>query len=591
MRKSLDDPNVSAENKKNFLYALSDAGRLNDGEIAKYSEQVGANPGDVYMGGKNVKENMQNASKSLGAAEEDRRNAVVKQQKGSVDGAQKALDQGGFSSSDQIIDQAEKSMVLFDDFYPRFQKAGGQTPGGAGGDAPPPKNRQAVTASSKPAATSSGGGGGYKASGIDPRGLRMGLDEFRGISSTAFHANATVLTTAGKTVAESKEAMDKAWAANTADWAGDAKSAAQNANNEMVKASGDLHQALKTAPENITYTIDEAIQQNVINYAHCILDLYGDGKIANLTAPQIDAFIEAKEKLPPVIKQLEDKIKEECEKYKGILKNAQDKLKQFCDDYTTKANSVHEQGQTFVSGIQDNYTALIDSLNKGLDPDPFASVGKEGETKPVDKPGVDDGGGKGKIDTDGGGGSNGGGGSITPPEAKPPETPKPEEGKNPITGKELEIDPDTGKPYPIDPKTGEAIKEYGDDQYTMTVQKGENTIAMSEPDKTGKMEISADDGQGHEQGIQARLRRRQGPGKGPDGKPGPTVRTSRVRTARSTSRTATSTSPPSVPMARTARPWSRSTTVTASRPSTPSTRRTATRPTSALVTTRVTSRT
>ena len=77
MRAMLDDPNVSNENKKNFLYVLSDAGRLSDDEVGKYSQQVGANPGDVFMGGKNLNENFKNAQKSMGAAAEDKRNAEV----------------------------------------------------------------------------------------------------------------------------------------------------------------------------------------------------------------------------------------------------------------------------------------------------------------------------------------------------------------------------------------------------------------------------------------------------------------------------------------------------------------------------------
>ncbi len=108
-----------------------------------------------------------------------------------------------------------------------------------------------------------------------------------------------------------------------------------------------------------------------------------------------------------------------------------------------------------------------------------------------------------------GSGNTAPGGSTTPsgaetpkaetPKAETPkadETPKPEDGKNPITGKPLEVDPATGQPYPIDPKTGEAIKDT-DDTDTVSVKKGDNTIAMSEPDKEGKQDISVDDGHGH----------------------------------------------------------------------------------------------
>jgi hypothetical protein len=68
---------------------------------------------------------------------------------------------------------------------------------------------------------------------------------------------------------------------------------------------------------------------------------------------------------------------------------------------------------------------------------------------------------------------------------------------NPVTGKPLETDPSTGQPYPIDPKTGAALKDTGDQPETVKVQKGDNTIAMSEPGKDGKMDVSVDDGSGH----------------------------------------------------------------------------------------------
>jgi hypothetical protein len=69
------------------------------------------------------------------------------------------------------------------------------------------------------------------------------------------------------------------------------------------------------------------------------------------------------------------------------------------------------------------------------------------------------------------------------------------QGTNPITGQPLEIDPETGQPYPIDPTTGEAVKDAGQPE-TMTVQQGDNTIEMSEPDQHGKMDIKIDDGHG-----------------------------------------------------------------------------------------------
>ena len=162
------------------------------------------------MGGKNLNENFKNAQKSMGAAAEDKRNAEVKQEQGKVNSAQSALDQGGFSNSDQIIDQAENGIKLFDDFYPRFQRAGGQNNGApAANQQQQPQNRQVVTAappsssSNTTASAGAGTSGTYNHTGVDPRSLREGLAEFRGIDFTAFHTDAQTLTTAGGTVGES----------------------------------------------------------------------------------------------------------------------------------------------------------------------------------------------------------------------------------------------------------------------------------------------------------------------------------------------------------------------------------------------------
>lgn len=133
---------------------------------------------------------------------------------------------------------------------------------------------------------------------------------------------------------------------------------------------------------------------------------------------------------------------------------------------------------------------------------PFPAPGS-GTQKPPGSEGNGNGNGNGNgTPPGGGGGTPPGGGGGTPPSASVPEAPKPEdkpaEGMNPITGKPLEVDPETGKPYPIDPTTGEAIKDGIDGQDTMTVEKGDNTIEMSEPDKDGKMDIKVDDGKGNE---------------------------------------------------------------------------------------------
>ncbi len=164
-------------------------------------------------------------------------------------------------------------------------------------------------------------------------------------------------------------------------------------------------------------------------------------------------------------------------------------FKKLCKNATETINTQYHE----LSRFMEDYT------------NPFPAAGSEkppGTEKPPGN-GTPPGGGGG-TPPGGGGGTppGGGGGSSTPPAAEVPEAPKPEdkpaEGTNPVTGKPLELDPETGKPYPIDPATGEAIKDGIDGQDTMTVQKGDNKIEMTEPDKDGKMDIKVDDGKGNE---------------------------------------------------------------------------------------------
>lgn len=63
---------------------------------------------------------------------------------------------------------------------------------------------------------------------------------------------------------------------------------------------------------------------------------------------------------------------------------------------------------------------------------------------------------------------------------------------NPITGRAMEIDPETGNPDPIDPATGEASA--APDVDTMTVSKGGNEIALTEPNNDGEMSIRIGNG-------------------------------------------------------------------------------------------------
>jgi hypothetical protein len=522
MRSMLDDPNVAQDSRRNFLYALSNAGRVTDADIDKYASRVGADAGDVKSGGQDVLENLKNARDSIPGARQDQANGQIKN-------AQEALGQGGYSNSNEIVDQGEKCLTLFEDFYPLYQQAGGQY-GGAG------------TGATSAVSTNAGASPGvYSHTGVDPVSLRAGMDEFRDIDFAAFAADAQTLKTANAAVAESADAVSKAWNANTGEWQGDAKSAAQERNNGLVKAAGIISQAMRTGSDDITFTINNGVRENVVRFCSEVLGIYGDGKIADMTVVEVQGALQIQQGFPNFIKAIDDKIKElddlnwvekavnnfveftgfvfggpigyfaakqaiklvpinsdnikeMREKVQQVLDDANGRLQAFVQDYTAKANSVHEQAGTYVTGIQANYDDLIQALGKGLDPDPFATADDGGG--PV-KPAAHAGGGQqGSGPTSGG---NAGGGLTSPvPPAMVEPTTKPAEGMNPITGKPLEVDPATGKPFPIDPKTGEALNGLGDHQERVRVQQGDNTIAMSEPDNNGKMDVSVDDGAGHQ---------------------------------------------------------------------------------------------
>ena len=523
MRAMLDDPYVSHQNKQNILYALSDLQALSPGEIGKYCGQLQVPLYDVANGGQAPMENLTNAKASVASGREQQRTGAAKK---SLDDSQKRLDEGNFKNSDEIIDQADAGLKIFDDFYPRYTKAGGQSNMGGGGDAP--------------------------GAGLDPQSLRAATKQFRGIDFTAFKTDADALAAASKSVGESNQQLATAWANNMAEWKGSGATAAAKYKSKLDAGAATLTQALNNAPGTITQGIG-TIEKQVTDFAKQVHNSYGDGKMAQLTPADVDNLLKSKEQLPGVIQQLEqkiqelnnrstfdkivggvigffafgpigaiagvigisfadkiteDNIEEETAKYKQALADTQTKLQQFTQEYATKANSVQQQASNTLQGVKQSYDAMLQGLGQGMEKDPFAGLGSPNEKGGSDskRSGGGGGGGNGGGGSGGGGtGAGGGGGGTTAPESTTPSDPaqvadaakkEAEQGINPITGKPLEIDPETGQPYPIDPKTGEAIKDAGDDQDTVTVQKGDNKIEMSEPDKDGKMDIKIADGAG-----------------------------------------------------------------------------------------------
>lgn len=548
MQELLADPSVDVQDRKNFLYALKNAGRLDGQELLDYAREVGADPVDLMKGGNAVHENMDHARNSLNGKRflERLKNA------GDVQRAQENLNGGGFSTSDEIIDEAEPALKLFDEFYPRYQEASGLIE-----SAPMPAEAQSYDVVTVDTSSIGGSGGSavasagatYSHSGIDPKSIRDGLDEFRGIDFGAFHADADMLRKAHSSVRDGMDALERAWGSNTSDWTGDAKAAAEQVNNNLVKGSGDLSQALKTAPDNLGAGVD-AVQQNVVNFVHRVLEVYGSGTVAELSPHQVDDLINAAKELPGVIADLhakieeieskgfwdhfveffsnplkwgfsainpiasiigyivteeitEDNIREETQKMESALAEVKTKLGEFCADYQQKASSIHSHAAEFVAGIDAAYMETMQLLGEGLEPDPFADPGggKDGlgDTEGISGSigaggGVGAGGG---IGAGGGGGiSTGGGGGVPIGGGAGIDLPGDEAaGTNPVTGEPLEVDPETGDPYPIDPETGEPIKNV-DDLEKLTVEHGDNTLTLTEPTEDGEMAITIDDGSG-----------------------------------------------------------------------------------------------
>lgn len=541
MRAALDDPHVSRQDKQNFLYALSNAGRLSEDEAVKYSAEVGADASDVIDGGQAPLENLDNADGSLPSARADRA-------EGRVSDARNTLNQGGFSTSDEIVDEAAVVVKLFEEFHPRYTEASALV--GAGPNGGQESQNYEPVSLDPGTATGEGAAGGqparYSHSGLDPQSIRQGLDEFRGIDFGAFHADAEMLSTAYDAVGAATEALNSAWKGNTGDWTGGAKAAAEQANQRLADGAGDLSQALKTAPDTITHSIDEGVQRNVVNYAQRVLQVYGNGTVAEMTPSQVDGLIAAKKQLPSEIQKLEQKYKElqdrgfwdrvgsyifnplngsplagpsgflgyyfaeeinednigsELEKMRGALSDSETRLGEFCGMYQQKATEFHGHGRSFVAAISECYSALIELLGEGLDPDPFAEPDTEGQG--VQQPGAAVGGAPGAGAGSGGmpggaGGSGsapgGGAGAAGVPSAEDmmPDT---EQATNPVTGENLEVNPETGEPYPIDPETGEAVKGAAE-QETFTVEKGDRTFELTEPGEDGTMGISVADGSG-----------------------------------------------------------------------------------------------
>lgn len=166
-----------------------------------------------------------------------------------------------------------------------------------------------------------------------------------------------------------------------------------------------------------------------------------------------------------------------------LYDNLHRRFTQICDDAKEAVDTAWEELNTYFADYSSEFPA--GSGDTSVPP----PTGQPQPNAPDVGGGPGPGGGAGGPGP--GGGPSGGGGTPSVPEIGTPD-----DGKNPITGDDLEINPETGEPYPIDPETGDAVKDLGDEQHTLTVEKGDRTFEMTEPDADGKMNISVDDGSG-----------------------------------------------------------------------------------------------
>lgn len=490
MEQALDDPTITPQGKKNFLYVLSNAGRLSDDEIRRRASEIGADADDIIEGGEQVDVNIANARDSLAKV-----NARDKERlKG-------ALEEGGFSTSDEIIDKLEDfALKMFDDFHPRFVEAselmGSPVPEAPAQYTPVMRNFGSAGAG-VPAEAS------YSHSGVDPESIRKGADEFRGIDFAEFRSDIDLLRSAHEFISEGGEVLEGAWKENTAEWTGGAKDAAQQANDNISEAADTLSQAMGGAPDVLVDCVN-TIESAVVEFVKCTLDNYGDGTVGGYTLRLVDRYIDGVKSLPTQIEEEKNDWfgVDDSEELQARLEEYEGNLRGFIADYQAKASAFHENASFAFQDIQSVYLDTFTTLGQEIEPNPFAAL--DAANGAIGEIAVPSGMGSGAVPGVGGvpeavpspgGGAGAGMGGGAMPSVDDLGIDAPDMGTNPVTGEELETDPETGDPYPIDPVTGEAVKD-ADNRQQLTVSQGDNTFTMTEPDGEGKMSVTVEGGDG-----------------------------------------------------------------------------------------------
>ncbi|RZQ64080.1 WXG100 family type VII secretion target [Amycolatopsis suaedae] len=180
-----------------------------------------------------------------------------------------------------------------------------------------------------------------------------------------------------------------------------------------------------------------------------------------------------------------------CQQYNDTVVELRQRITETHRTVRLALETADDQFRQFGWGTEDSATTLT----------PFAKLAppKAEEPPPAEKPASEPKPGGGVASGPGMPATPGGGGVSPPAPPAPPTPPMPEPGKNPVTGEALEIDPETGKALPIDPVTGEVVADAAGEPETMTVEKGDNRISLTEPDADGKMTIGVEGKSGEPQ--------------------------------------------------------------------------------------------
>ncbi|OXM55718.1 hypothetical protein [Amycolatopsis alba] len=473
--------------------------------MSKYTwEQKKALLDDPYItqGTKNALIFGGDAAYEKAIAERDSNAAADKKQKSAVEKADKDLDSmarpaagGATTKSDQVLDLGNPALDFFSDW---IEQVWNKMP-----DKPSEMN--------------------YKTDIWDR------FHENREINFQAMFDEVEDLTDAKKAVEQTGTDATSALTTLFHDWKGEGATAAKVKYEQRIQPDAkelvaQMDGAIKLVPATIDkiYTalklkVDETLKLRVDKVATA--PLFTAKQVVEIANGKVDS----KDKLMDVAvwldsacpgNNLADRLRhDDCDLNDGNKEYAIGAAKQWLKgSFATEFGERFENFKKLCKNATDTINTQYHELSRFMEDytNPFPAAGSEkppGNQKPPGSDGNGNGngtppGGGGGTPPGGGGGTPPGGGGGTPPAASVPEAPKPEDkpadGTNPVTGKPLELDPETGKPYPIDPATGEAIKDGIDGQDTMTVEKGDNKIEMSEPDKDGKMDIKVDDGKGNE---------------------------------------------------------------------------------------------